>query len=509
LLFVGGVVEKGHQGSGKKERMMSRPLEIDVATVQNKLRQIQSNSTSGSQQMALWVVANLILSTGLKLKEITDLKAGDVFVNNNIVNQITVNRQRPISRPTSHGSPLRIVQPGRPKSIQLALPQNIRTLLNSYVQGLRSGMASPITGSSPLFRTYSGDSGKRKLTNHLYRYETYFNELRRAGVIHFYTECCRNDPDHNRKKVSERAIKSAVGHFQMEERNVEDYLKGIHRPAGRRKGERRTLDDRGADLVLGLRSTGYEIFVEDKVSELVTEMEELFGDSVDAKNIEAKRIYLKWLYEMVSECNLPHAPSDMTSSAVIQRSEPPQSSFDEQLMIKNKPEYSGLRDLKKMIFDLIEERKRGLNNGQIQQLKSFHDELQKKRMAERKELAKGRRYPVSLHKLSKSEFREWVSRMQKDGEKEYKRWLKTPEIKSKREFLKSWGKSSLGKGIRKWREQQNLQQVDLAGKIGVKKNTVVNWEQGKTKPTKKKLEKMEKMGFKPSRRLPVLRIQKP
>jgi hypothetical protein len=109
-------------------------------------------------------------------------------------------------------------------------------------------------------------------------------------------------------------------------------------------------------------------------------MEELFGDSVDAKNIEAKTIYLKWLYKMVSECNLPHAPSDMMSSAVIQRSEPPQSSFDEQLMIKNKPEYSGLRDLKKMIFDLIEERKRGLNNGQIQQLKSFHDELQKKRV---------------------------------------------------------------------------------------------------------------------------------
>ena len=53
---------------------MSAPLKIDILGVRNKLRQIQSNSTSGSQQMALWVVANVIFSTGLKLKEITDLK---------------------------------------------------------------------------------------------------------------------------------------------------------------------------------------------------------------------------------------------------------------------------------------------------------------------------------------------------------------------------------------------------------------------------------------------------
>jgi DNA-binding XRE family transcriptional regulator len=130
-------------------------------------------------------------------------------------------------------------------------------------------------------------------------------------------------------------------------------------------------------------------------------------------------------------------------------------------------------------------------------------------MAEKKELAKGRRYRGRLHKLSKSGIREWLSRMQKEERKEYRRWEKTPEIKSVREFNKPWEKSSLGKGIRKWREEQTLRQEDLAKIIGVKKITVVNWEQGKTKPTKKKLKKMEGMGFKPSIRLPVARIRNP
>ena len=153
-------------------------------------------------------------------------------MNNNIVNQITVNRQRPISRPTSYGSSLRTVQPGRPRPIQLALPQNTRTLLNSYVQGLRSGMVSPAAGSSYLFRPYSGDKGRRNLTRHLESYRTGFVELRRAGVIHFHTECCRNDPDPNRKKVSDRAVARAASHFQTEERNIKDYLRGIHRRRG-------------------------------------------------------------------------------------------------------------------------------------------------------------------------------------------------------------------------------------------------------------------------------------
>jgi transcriptional regulator with XRE-family HTH domain len=49
---------------------------------------------------------------------------------------------------------------------------------------------------------------------------------------------------------------------------------------------------------------------------------------------------------------------------------------------------------------------------------------------------------------------------------------------------------TLGEYIRKWRLEQGLLQVDLAKKIGVNEMTIVNWEKGKTKPDKKKFEKL-------------------
>jgi ribosome-binding protein aMBF1 (putative translation factor) len=47
--------------------------------------------------------------------------------------------------------------------------------------------------------------------------------------------------------------------------------------------------------------------------------------------------------------------------------------------------------------------------------------------------------------------------------------------------------------IRKWRLEQGLLQVDLAKKINVNEMTIVNWEKGKTKPDKKKFEKLRTM----------------
>jgi len=38
--------------------------------------------------------------------------------------------------------------------------------------------------------------------------------------------------------------------------------------------------------------------------------------------------------------------------------------------------------------------------------------------------------------------------------------------------------------------EQGLLQVDMAKKIGVTEMTIVNWEKGKTKPDKKKFEKL-------------------
>jgi len=50
---------------------------------------------------------------------------------------------------------------------------------------------------------------------------------------------------------------------------------------------------------------------------------------------------------------------------------------------------------------------------------------------------------------------------------------------------------TLGKCTRKWRVEQGLFQVDLAKRIGVNEMTIVNWERGGTKPTKKNLERLE------------------
>lgn len=387
---------------------MIEPWKIDIVAIRNTLRQIGNNSTSGNDEMALWVIVNLVFYTGLKLNEITELKERDVISNNNVVNQIVLSRQKLFS-PRTPLNRLPSNPPVRQRSVQLPLLPNIQGLLSGYVQGFQSTAGSRITSASPLFPVYSGESGRKNLTRHLKRYHTNFVELRRAGVIYFNTDCLRNDPDPDRRKAMDRAVAGTARHFQTTERTVEECLRGIHRPPGRRKGETRTVDDRAADLLYGLRSTGYEIFVENKVRELITEMEELFGDSA-----EAKTIYLEWLYDSVLDAYmmLPKiGVSKKTKPVPIQKSGPlkrpieslweemrrflfeqekydpevqraRREEFEQQLMIKNRPKYKDLDELKQMIFDLIKQGKGCLNNKKIKELKSFHDEY-KRRLAKR------------------------------------------------------------------------------------------------------------------------------
>jgi DNA-binding XRE family transcriptional regulator len=52
---------------------------------------------------------------------------------------------------------------------------------------------------------------------------------------------------------------------------------------------------------------------------------------------------------------------------------------------------------------------------------------------------------------------------------------------------------TLGERIKKWRLEQGLFQVDLAKRIGVSEMTIVNWEKEWTKPTKKNLERLQKL----------------
>ena len=50
---------------------------------------------------------------------------------------------------------------------------------------------------------------------------------------------------------------------------------------------------------------------------------------------------------------------------------------------------------------------------------------------------------------------------------------------------------TLGERIRKWRLEQGLFQRDLATMIGMDEVTIVNWEKGRTKPSKEHIEKLE------------------
>jgi transcriptional regulator with XRE-family HTH domain len=52
---------------------------------------------------------------------------------------------------------------------------------------------------------------------------------------------------------------------------------------------------------------------------------------------------------------------------------------------------------------------------------------------------------------------------------------------------------TLGECIKKRRIEQGLFQVDLAKMVGVNEMTIVNWEKGRTKPAKKKLQRLEKV----------------
>jgi len=52
---------------------------------------------------------------------------------------------------------------------------------------------------------------------------------------------------------------------------------------------------------------------------------------------------------------------------------------------------------------------------------------------------------------------------------------------------------TLGECLRKWRLEQGLFQRDLAKMIGVDEMTIVNWEKGRTKPTRKNLEGLQNL----------------
>jgi DNA-binding transcriptional regulator YiaG len=49
---------------------------------------------------------------------------------------------------------------------------------------------------------------------------------------------------------------------------------------------------------------------------------------------------------------------------------------------------------------------------------------------------------------------------------------------------------TLGEHIKKWRLEQGLFQMDLAQRIGESEMTIVNWEKGRNKPTKRSLERL-------------------
>jgi DNA-binding XRE family transcriptional regulator len=59
---------------------------------------------------------------------------------------------------------------------------------------------------------------------------------------------------------------------------------------------------------------------------------------------------------------------------------------------------------------------------------------------------------------------------------------------------------TLAELIRKWRLEPGLFQRDLAKMIGVNEMTIVNWEKGRVRPTKRNLEKLRAvLGFEPLR----------
>jgi DNA-binding XRE family transcriptional regulator len=51
--------------------------------------------------------------------------------------------------------------------------------------------------------------------------------------------------------------------------------------------------------------------------------------------------------------------------------------------------------------------------------------------------------------------------------------------------------TTFGERIKKWRLERGLFQRDLAKIIGVDEMTIVNWERGRTKPTKKNLDRIK------------------
>jgi transcriptional regulator with XRE-family HTH domain len=50
---------------------------------------------------------------------------------------------------------------------------------------------------------------------------------------------------------------------------------------------------------------------------------------------------------------------------------------------------------------------------------------------------------------------------------------------------------TLGNRVRKWRLERGLFQVDLAKRVGVSEMTIVNWEKGRTRPTKKNFKRLK------------------
>jgi predicted transcriptional regulator len=52
---------------------------------------------------------------------------------------------------------------------------------------------------------------------------------------------------------------------------------------------------------------------------------------------------------------------------------------------------------------------------------------------------------------------------------------------------------ALGERIKKWRLEQGLFQRDLAKLVGVDEMVIVNWEKGRTKPTRRNLGRIKKI----------------
>ena len=80
--------------------------------------------------------------------------------------------------------------------------------------------------------------------------------------------------------MSDRAVARAASHFQTEERNIKDYLRGIHRRRGEKPLEEQPLGSQIMHYIGEVQKlTDYEILIEGKVEKLLRGFYDLIDDN--------------------------------------------------------------------------------------------------------------------------------------------------------------------------------------------------------------------------------------